>query len=410
MTLHLVSADAAGNVLSDTPESSSPATQAQAIADLKQHLPGWLPPHVLSDAETDQALSDVTLITGQTPTATLQIAAVDGYQLALTPPDSVGYLTLSSPVLPTTPIVNGQVTLTATATTYANNPVIVPVSVVLPAGVNFVSANIQVSLDGQLETDSNGQPVIRGSYASGTWMVDVNPGEVLTLSITAAVQKIPFASPVLPFPGNYQPQQSLSAFDGEIADGKWSLIVLNDTPGAPSGAIQNWSLLVATTTQAQYQTFQSATPDPTNPAPWDSYEVTVAAGQTVTGVDFGNYQPVTIQGQKFEDVNGSGVRNANDPALNGWTIELLSGSQVIATQVTRDIDLNGDGVIEPRRRWARTRSPTCRPEPTRSTRCSSPAGCRPFPHPNLAAIPAQSWPSPQPIGRFPSRRSIRWVT
>ena len=52
--LCLVSADASGRVLSDTPEAK-PVAEAQAIADLKQRLPGWLPPHVLSDAERGQA-------------------------------------------------------------------------------------------------------------------------------------------------------------------------------------------------------------------------------------------------------------------------------------------------------------------------------------------------------------------
>ena len=63
---HLVYADASGNVLSDVPESSLPAAQAQAIAALKQQLPGLLPPHVLSDAERDQVLGEVTSIIGHT--------------------------------------------------------------------------------------------------------------------------------------------------------------------------------------------------------------------------------------------------------------------------------------------------------------------------------------------------------
>src|SRR6185312_3072143 len=48
--LYLVSADASGHVLSDTPESSLPPAQAQAIADLKQQIPGLLPPHVITPA------------------------------------------------------------------------------------------------------------------------------------------------------------------------------------------------------------------------------------------------------------------------------------------------------------------------------------------------------------------------
>jgi hypothetical protein len=65
---HLVRADASGNVVSDVPETSLPSAQTQAISSLKPQLqpPGLLPPHVLSDAETDMVLSEMTSITGQT--------------------------------------------------------------------------------------------------------------------------------------------------------------------------------------------------------------------------------------------------------------------------------------------------------------------------------------------------------
>src|SRR5262249_32952966 len=57
----------------------------------------------------------------------------------------------------------------------------------------------------------------------------------------------------------------------------------------------------------------------------------------------------TLGGQKFDDRNGNGVRDPGEPALNGWTIELVDPATgaVVATQVTRDIDLNIDGVIDP---------------------------------------------------------------
>jgi phage N-6-adenine-methyltransferase len=64
--LDLVTADASGHGLSDTPASNLPQAQAQAIAVLKRQLPGWLPPHVLSHAERNQVLNDATSITGQT--------------------------------------------------------------------------------------------------------------------------------------------------------------------------------------------------------------------------------------------------------------------------------------------------------------------------------------------------------
>jgi small GTP-binding protein len=66
-TLHLVSAGASGSVRSETPASSLPTARSQAIANIKQQLPGLLPPHDLSVAERNQVLSDATFIIGQTP-------------------------------------------------------------------------------------------------------------------------------------------------------------------------------------------------------------------------------------------------------------------------------------------------------------------------------------------------------
>jgi hypothetical protein len=63
---HLVSADASGKVLSDSPESILSPARSLAIATLKQQLLRLLPPHVLSDAEKDRLLSKVTLIDGHT--------------------------------------------------------------------------------------------------------------------------------------------------------------------------------------------------------------------------------------------------------------------------------------------------------------------------------------------------------
>jgi hypothetical protein len=76
-TLHLVSADASGHVLSDSPESSLSAARAQAITALKEQLPGWLPPHDLTQAEDTQVRGEATLITGQT-----QINGADNLKLA----------------------------------------------------------------------------------------------------------------------------------------------------------------------------------------------------------------------------------------------------------------------------------------------------------------------------------------
>lgn len=61
---------------------------------------------------------------------------------------------------------------------------------------------------------------------------------------------------------------------------------------------------------------------------------------------------VVLQGgaiyvQKYEDLLGDGIKDSNDPGLNGWTIRLESAKDgSIQTQTTAFVDLNGDGSID----------------------------------------------------------------
>jgi hypothetical protein len=81
---------------------------------------------------------------------------------------------------------------------------------------------------------------------------------------------------------------------------------------------------------------------------WDLHDVSLISAQQATGADFGNYQPVHVCGRKWHDLNANGRWEAGEPALNGWTVELVdSDGQTIATRVTRDRDVNGDGQIDP---------------------------------------------------------------
>src|SRR4029450_128193 len=49
--------------------------------------------------------------------------------------------------------------------------------------------------------------------------------------------------------------------------------------------------------------------------------VTVSAGQTLPGFDFGNQRDEgTVTGVKFNDLDGDGVRDAGEPGLPGWPI------------------------------------------------------------------------------------------
>ncbi len=79
------------------------------------------------------------------------------------------------------------------------------------------------------------------------------------------------------------------------------------------------------------------------------HRITITAGSQVTNIDFGNYGASTIQGQKWEDSNADGVRAGSERLLNGWEIQLIdavSGS-VVQSRMTRNIDLNLDGLIDP---------------------------------------------------------------
>ena len=78
----------------------------------------------------------------------------------------------------------------------------------------------------------------------------------------------------------------------------------------------------------------------TAPPPPGTFTVTVTAGATVSGLDFGNFQNITISGEKFNDLNGDGTQEPGEPGLPGWTIDLLDATgAIIATTVT---DANGD--------------------------------------------------------------------
>ena len=80
-----------------------------------------------------------------------------------------------------------------------------------------------------------------------------------------------------------------------------------------------------------------------------TYTYIVDIAHHETEGDFGNYQPSSVSGQKWRDVDADGVRDDADVGLSEWTIELVDAATglVVATTVTADIDLNTDGAINP---------------------------------------------------------------
>lgn len=63
-----------------------------------------------------------------------------------------------------------------------------------------------------------------------------------------------------------------------------------------------------------------ATPPTTVPDEPGRITVNVVDSQTVSNVDFGNYQLATISGVKFDDLDGNATKDAGEPGLEDWTI------------------------------------------------------------------------------------------
>ena len=67
-----------------------------------------------------------------------------------------------------------------------------------------------------------------------------------------------------------------------------------------------------------------------------SEAITLASGATDNTIDFGLYQPVTIGNFVWNDQNGNGIQDTNEPGIAGVTVNLLGsdGTSVVATTTT----------------------------------------------------------------------------
>ncbi|MEQ9480961.1 SdrD B-like domain-containing protein [Coleofasciculus sp. F4-SAH-05] len=73
--------------------------------------------------------------------------------------------------------------------------------------------------------------------------------------------------------------------------------------------------------------------------------ITIGSNTTVTGVDFGNVEEFgSISGQKFEDIDGDGVKDAGEAGLAGWTIFIDSDNDGVkdAGETSTTTDVNGN--------------------------------------------------------------------
>lgn len=68
--------------------------------------------------------------------------------------------------------------------------------------------------------------------------------------------------------------------------------------------------------------WQQSYPQPLNGCGSGDHQFDLAPGETLTDVDFGNYQPITFEGAKFQDSNLNLTWDPEEPGLGQWAIHL----------------------------------------------------------------------------------------
>lgn len=173
-----------------------------------------------------------------------------------------------------------------------------------------------------------------------------------------------------PFTGRYVPTESLTAFDGQSANGTWTLAVTINGSGIGAGNLTAWSLGISTpepvtTTDANGAFSFDVAPGTwtvkvANQANWAQtmpmqpsyYQRTVAAGATVNGLDFGEkfYRPQQIigtEGAQTTAVTGSAISvpityttsNA-DATLAGVAVRVHFNSALLSFVATTNLAPN----------------------------------------------------------------------
>jgi subtilisin-like proprotein convertase family protein len=139
-----------------------------------------------------------------------------------------------------------------------------------------------------------------------------------------------------PFTGTFRPEVALRAFDGENANGVWTLEV-TDSVLFDEGFLNSWSLTFTGSEQLTWA--QTFAPPP----------VTVSSGARIQNVDFGNWIPLvqtlsgSIGGQKFNDIDADGVKDGGEPGLADWTI-FIDGNDNGVLDLDATITVTSDDV------------------------------------------------------------------
>lgn len=131
------------------------------------------------------------------------------------------------------------------------------------------------------------------------------------------------------------PTDPLNVLIGEPAAGVWTLSITDNLEGE-AGKLLDWQLTI-TTASSTPPPLEGGTPSILSPGRTLAYELSISAGDELTR-DFGNYQPATVEGIKFVDRNGNGVRDFDDPVHPGPEPG-LAGVVIFA-------DLNNNGLLD----------------------------------------------------------------
>jgi subtilisin-like proprotein convertase family protein len=179
-----------------------------------------------------------------------------------------------------------------------------------------------------------------------------------------------------PFTGSFRPQEALSAFNGEISAGKWTLEINDDATG-DTGVLKSWSIELGfagrylepnqvsdengnftfTGVRAgQYYVREQFSAEQTA-AGWQQSlkpeltPITVRSGANVVGVDVGNWIPTSqhgsIHGTVFNDVNANGAKDSGETGLAGWTVYLDTNSNDAYDIATTPVTYNSAGAAAP---------------------------------------------------------------